>query len=79
MTKNWKRALRAWRKKHHPAATEMESLAECARRSGVSTRTWQRWESETPSMNHGTLRVLPVPMWLRHRVEEGKPLPEPRR
>lgn len=77
--KNWKAALRKWRKKHHGADTEMESLVECARRSGVSTRQFQRWESETPARSHGTMRVWPVPLWLRGRIEEDKPLPEPRK
>jgi transcriptional regulator with XRE-family HTH domain len=66
-----KKALRRYRAKMG------YTVEEAARRCGVVPRTYQRWESDRPELNHGELKLFPVPVWLRHYVARNRPLPEP--
>ena len=68
MPKDYKFAVVRWRKQ------QGLSPEEAAIRSEVSLRTWQRYESRTPELNHGTMKVWPVPFWLRGYIDRGQPL-----
>ena len=65
---DYKTLLRRWR--------EAQGLRpeDCARICEMSLRQWQRYESKTPELNHGTRKVWPVPFWLRGYIDRGRPL-----
>ena len=61
--RNVKAALARWRK------DQGLDPAECAKRLGVSLRSYQRWESRRKQMIHGTMKVVPVPPWLVRMID----------
>ena len=58
-----KAALKQWRLR------QGLDMTECAKRLGTTLRSYQRWESGRKQAIHGTMKVVPVPPWLRRLVD----------